>query len=391
LAITQTGAEDNASDFARTPEGQTVLLQGIQTSFPDLLWVAGMKCPQRVRHYYGSTIDNSDNPVYRSLAGQYATAIQRAGTPHLFAQDLNPLVSILKADEFGLLGDLESVHVTGVVHDTADMSQRLDYVRRRLSKGMATIALIAVSESVRRYLLDEIGIASRNVRTVHNGIDVATFCRCVEQARHDNAFERVRARNYLPTEGRMLLTSARRVAWKGHLDVLHVVKLLIARGRRDFYVVFNGAGLMDTRDKGYEKHLAQTVADLGLGRAVFLLDELTDAELAGCYVQAHAAVHPSRLPEPFGYANIEAMLAGVPVITTAHGGPLEYIKHGISGLLVPPNDPLALTTAIERLLSDQQLHARLAVGGRASADQFGLNAMFCGYEATIRAHLTGQP
>jgi len=390
LVISQTGAQDNAGDLVRTPEGQTVLVQGIQTSFPDFLRIGGMKCPQRVWHYYESSIDDPDNPVYRSLANQYATAIRRAGTPHLLAQNINPLVSILKADEFGLLGDLEPVHVTGVVHDTADMRRRLDYVRRRLSQGPATIVLIAVSEAVRRYLLDDVGIASENVRTIRNGIDGGGFCRRIEQARHDGAFERVRARNDLPTEGRMLLTSARRVAWKGHLDILHVVKLLIARGRRDFYVVFNGAGLVDTRDKGYEKHLAQTIADLGLGRAVFLLDELTDAELAGCYGQAHAAVHPSRLPEPFGYANIEAMLAGVPVITTAHGGPLEYIKHGISGLLVPPSDPPALATAIDVLLSDPQLHARLAVGGRASADRFGLNAMFCGYEAAIRVHLTEQ-
>lgn len=388
LAVTQTGAQDNASELVRTPEGQTVLVQGIQTGFPDLLRVGGMKCPHRVRHYYESTIDDPDNPVYRSLAGQYATAIMRAGTPHLLAQNINPLVGVLKADEFGFLSDLGPVHVTGVVHDTAEMRRRLAYVRRRLLLGTATITLIAVSESVRRYLLGEAGIASEYVRTVRNGIDGHAFCRRVEQARYDGVFERVRARNGVPTEGRMLFTSARRVAWKGHLDVLHVVKLLLARGRRDFYVVFNGAGLVDSRDKGYEKHLAQAIADLGLGRTVFLLGELTDAELAACYGHAHVAVHPSRLPEPFGYANIEAMLAGAPVITTAHGGPLEYITHGVSGLLVPQGDLPALATAIDALLSDQQLHARLRAGGRASASRCGLDAMFRGYEAAIRVPLT---
>ncbi|MGH3774992.1 MAG: glycosyltransferase family 4 protein [Pseudonocardiaceae bacterium] len=390
LAITQTGAQNNASDLVRTPEGLTALVQGIQTGFPDLLRVGEAKCPHRVRHYYESMIDDPDNPVYHSLAGQYATAIRRAGTPHLLAQNTNPLVSILKADEFGLLGDLAPVHVTGVVHDTADMRRRLDYVRRRLAQGTATITLIAVSEAVRGHLIDEAGIASEHVRTVRNGIDGRAFCRRVEQARHGGVFERVRERNGLPTEGRMLFTSARRVAWKGHLDVLHVIKLLLARGRRDFYVVFNGAGLVDSRDLGYEKQLMQTIADLGLRRTVFLLDELTDAELAACYGQAHVAVHPSCLPEPFGYANIEAMLAGVPVITTAHGGPLEYITHGMSGLLVPPGDPRTLATAVDALLSDQQLHARLTVGGRASADRFGLNAMVRGYEVAIGAHLTEQ-
>ncbi|MGH3692537.1 MAG: glycosyltransferase family 4 protein [Pseudonocardiaceae bacterium] len=388
LAVTHTGAQGNASDLVRTPEGNTVLVHGIQTGFPDLLRVGGMKCPHRVRHYYESTIDDPDNPVYRSLARQYASAIRRVGTSHLLAQNINPLVSILKADEFELLGDLAPVHITGVVHDIGDMWYRMDYVRRRLAQGTTMITLIAVSDAVRQYLIDDAGIAPERVRTVCNGIDVRGFRRRVEHARAEGVFERVRVRHGLPTEGRMLFTSARRVAWKGHLDVLHAAALLAAGGRRDFFVVFNGAGLVDTRDPGYEQHLAQTITALGLTRTVFLLDELTDAELAACYGQAHVAVHPSRRPEPFGYTNIEAMLAGVPVISTAHGAPLEYLTHGQSGLLIPASDPPALATAIETLLCDQALHTRLALAGRASASRFGLEGMVRGYQAAIRAHRT---
>jgi glycosyltransferase involved in cell wall biosynthesis len=150
--------------------------------------------------------------------------------------------------------------------------------------------------------------------------------------------------------------------------------------------VFNGAGMVDSRDANYENLLARTIANLGLPRVAFLLDKLTVAELAACYGQAYMAVYPSRLPEPFGYANIEAMLASVPVIVTAHGGPLEYITHGTTGLLVPPNDPSNLADTIDTLLSDRQLHARLAIGGRTSAERFGLDAMFRGYEAVLHAH-----
>jgi glycosyltransferase involved in cell wall biosynthesis len=180
------------------------------------------------------------------------------------------------------------------------MRCRVDYVRQQLAQGTATITLIAVSDAVRRYLLDEAGIAPEHVRTVCNGIDVHGFCRRIEHARQDGVFERVRVRNGLPTEGRMLFTSARRVAWKGHLAVLHAAALLAAGGRRDFWVVFNGAGLVDTRDLDYEQHLARTITGLGLARMAFLLDELTDAELAACYGQAYLAVHPSRRPEPSG-------------------------------------------------------------------------------------------
>lgn len=153
LAVTHTGAEDDASCLVRTPEGQAVFVQGIRTAFPDLLHEGGAKCSKRVYHFYEATIDDRNNPVYRSLAQQYSSAIRRAATPHLLAQNTNPLVSILKADEFGLLGDIGQLHLTGVVHDTTDMLHRFDYLRRRLRHSRATVVLIAVSHAVCRHLL----------------------------------------------------------------------------------------------------------------------------------------------------------------------------------------------------------------------------------------------
>jgi glycosyltransferase involved in cell wall biosynthesis len=116
---------------------------------------------------------------------------------------------------------------------------------------------------------------------------------------------------------------------------------------------------------------------------VFLLDELDADEVASCYTAAHIAAHPSRDPEPWGYSNLEAMLAGVPVIAAGHGGPLEYITDGVSGLLVPPRDAEALADALDAVLSDGELHARLGAAGRAGARRFTLEAMFAGYEAVL--------
>lgn len=390
VAVTQTGASTTARELVRTPEGQTVLWQGIRTGFPDLLHEDGSKRPDRVRLYYETLIDEPDNPLYRSLAAQYTTVIRHVGTPDLVAQNINPLVGILKAAEFGLLDEFEPVHLTGVVHDTADMPRRLDYVRRRVADpGPVTITLIAVSDAVRRHLVEHAGMPPDRVRTVCNGFDDRTFGQRVDHARRTRVFERVRARNGLPATGRMLLTSARRVAWKGHVDVLHAVRLLLARGRKDFYLAVNGAGLVDSREPDYEQYLAKLITELGLAGTVFLLDELSDAELAACYGRADMAVHPSRLPEPFGYANLEAMVAGAPVIATAHGGPLEYITSGVSGLLVPPAHPAALAEAIDRLLTDPTLHHRVAAGGLVSAHRFSLDAMITGYEAAITAHDPG--
>src|SRR5262249_20949455 len=61
---------------------------------------------------------------------------------------------------------------------------------------------------------------------------------------------------------------------------------------------------------------------------------------------------------------IEAMACGVPVVATAISGIPELIEDGVTGLLVPPDDPAALAGAIERLLGDPALRRRLGEAGQ---------------------------
>ena len=86
------------------------------------------------------------------------------------------------------------------------------------------------------------------------------------------------------------------------------------------------------------------------------------------------AVVPS-LYEPFGYAAVEAMCLGVPVIASRTGGLTEIIEHGRTGLLVPLTtggdcdvDVPILTKMQERLLADRNLARRLGVAGRVRAE-----------------------
>ena len=90
---------------------------------------------------------------------------------------------------------------------------------------------------------------------------------------------------------------------------------------------------------------------------------------------------PSTWPEPFGLVTLEAMLAGRAVIATTHGGALDLIVPGTSGLLVPPGDPGALAAAIALLLRDAALRARLGAAARARAQtQFSCNRFLSGME-----------
>jgi len=101
-----------------------------------------------------------------------------------------------------------------------------------------------------------------------------------------------------------------------------------------------------------------------LGRRADVLDVM-----ALCDVLVHASLKP----EPFGIVIVEAMAMGKPVIATAHGGPCDIIDHGVDGLLIAPNDPVALTAALRDLLNDPVRaaamgeHARLTVHTRYAA------------------------
>lgn len=82
---------------------------------------------------------------------------------------------------------------------------------------------------------------------------------------------------------------------------------------------------------------------------------------------ADVAVQPSRARESFGLAILEAMWAGLPVVTTDNGAQPELIDNGRSGLTVPPDDPAALAAALADLIDDPGRRAAIARAAQATA------------------------
>lgn len=74
---------------------------------------------------------------------------------------------------------------------------------------------------------------------------------------------------------------------------------------------------------------------------------------------ADVIVHSSIRPEPFGLVILEAMNQGKPVVASNEGGPLEIVEDGVTGLLIPPNDPEQLANAILKLLQDKSLREKM--------------------------------
>ena len=146
-----------------------------------------------------------------------------------------------------------------------------------------------------------------------------------------------------------------------------------------------------SEEKGIVEFLAATE---GIARVIVgdgpLRDRVPDAvgfvpphELGAYYERAAVVVCPSRR-EGYGVVAREAMAHARPVIATAVGGLLDAVEDGVTGLRVPPRDPVALRSAIMRLLSDGELRSALGASGREAArERFSLKAAA---EATIDAY-----
>ncbi len=90
------------------------------------------------------------------------------------------------------------------------------------------------------------------------------------------------------------------------------------------------------------------------------------SELDPYYERAAVVVCPSRR-EGYGVVAREAMAHGRPVVASAVGGLVDAVEDGVTGVLVPPRDPAALRSALERLLEDADLRRRLGAAARERA------------------------
>ncbi|HEY2284352.1 MAG TPA: glycosyltransferase family 1 protein [Streptosporangiaceae bacterium] len=86
-------------------------------------------------------------------------------------------------------------------------------------------------------------------------------------------------------------------------------------------------------------------------------------ELAVIYASLDVFVHSGPY-ETFGQTLQEAAASGLPVVAPAAGGPLDLVADGVTGYLVPPSDPDALTAAVARLAADPAARAAFGAAGR---------------------------
>ena len=210
---------------------------------------------------------------------------------------------------------------------------------RHVERAVSRLAdrVVTITDALRRFTIDEVGIPAAKVETIHYGLDD------LPAPWGENPPDGV------PDGARVLLAVSRLTEQKGidvavrALDALPDDTVLVALG------------------EGPERQALESLArELGVERRVFLPGRVPD--VAAWLRRATLLVHPARW-EGFGLGVLEAMLAGLPVVASSVSSLPELVVDGETGVLVRPDDPAALALGVARALDEPSFGDR----GRARA------------------------
>ena len=233
--------------------------------------------------------------------------------------------------------------------------------------------VVGVGEAVRQALLHNEGLPPERVQVVYNGIDVAAFT--------PHAAERLAVRRELglAADDFVLMLVARLDPLKDLATAVRTTERL-AQQLPSVRLLLVGEGpergLVENMVR--EKALGKHIHLLGLRRDVARLLSAADVFLL------------TSVSEGIPVTVLEAMAAGVPVVSTAVGGLPEIIDDEQNGLLAPARDDAALAERVLRLATEAGLHQRLAQAGRQRVwDRFSETQMHTGYAKLYEEMLHG--
>lgn len=207
--------------------------------------------------------------------------------------------------------------------------------------------VVTVADFTRDWLRRRCPAYAGKIQRVYNGIDLAG----IPSAR--------------PASGRpQLLSVGRCIEKKGYATLIDACALLRGSGL-DFACTIVGGGPL-------EESLRARIGERGVGECVRLAGPQPQEEVRRLLSQSNLFVLACE-PEPDGGMDTlptviaEAMAAGLPVVSTRLAGVPEMVIPGETGLLVEPRNPEALAGALETLLRDPALAARMGACGKAAA------------------------
>lgn len=214
--------------------------------------------------------------------------------------------------------------------------------------------VIAISEFIRRHIIDNYHVDAARIDVAPRGFDPHSFDPgTITEAKLAALRQSHRLAPGLP----VILLPGRLTRWKGQPIFLRALAEISDIPWQALIV--GGAG----KKKAYEEELKQLTTQLGLDDRVVFAGSQSD--MAHCYALSDMVVSSSTEPEAFGRVAVEAQAMGRPVIATAHGGALETIREGQTGLLYPPQDHHELARLLKQFLQQPKMAKTFGEAGRA--------------------------
>jgi glycosyltransferase involved in cell wall biosynthesis len=234
---------------------------------------------------------------------------------------------------------------------TPKMVGRFRWVNRLVAR------IITNSEAGRLAVVEQEGVCPGSVTVLANGIDFDRFPSRLDQRHHERS-------------------GARRVGIVANLRRVKGLDVFVAAAARVLKLA-NGVQFLIAGDVDGEedtpRELKAQVAGLGIEEHVHFLGRVAD--IPSFLSSLDVAVLSSRA-EGTSNSLIEYMASGLPIVATAVGGNCEIIKDGVSGILVPPDDPDRLGAAICEILRDRPRSSAMAGAAFLRVrEQFSSNRM----------------
>lgn len=237
--------------------------------------------------------------------------------------------------------------------------------RRRLAYRWISrrATMVAVSENLKQFIVEKVGVAPGRVKVLYNGVDVLPHC--------DRAdVDACRKELDLPENDRIVGVVGNLYPVKGHQYLIDSIPAVLEQCPNTSFV-FAGRGQLETE-------LKEQVHRLGVDARVRFLGLRQD--IPRILALLDVFVLPS-LSEGLSMAILEAMIAGKPVVATQVGGNPELVLNGETGFLVPPRNGQALAQSLVSLLTNRAQATQFAeMGKRRAEGQFSLQTMVSAYQ-----------
>ena len=251
-----------------------------------------------------------------------------------------------------------------VIASIRDCGPYLTPLQRRVQRYACQFAdcVLVNADAVKDWLIAD-GYHPARIVVIRNGVDLGRFA----QAGRPDALRRELG---LAPGTTLVAVVSRLTRLKGLEQFLEAASALAPRIPNARFLI---VGETSPHDGWYLTELQNRAKQLGVADRVIFTGIRSD--VPSLLSSVDVAVMPS-LNEALSNVLLESMAAGVPVVATRVGGTPEAVSHGETGVLVPPGDAAALTTAIATLLADPELAARLGKAARQRiADRFSVERM----------------